>query len=43
MASLGLIKSLTESILGVNEVAVDDFTFKLYYKFAARCHCSAVQ
>jgi len=35
MASLGTIKGITESILGVGEVSIDNFTFKLYYKFSA--------
>jgi len=35
MASLGIIKGVTESILGVGEVSVDDFTFQLFYKFSA--------
>ena len=32
-ATLGLIKNITEAVLGIGEVAIDNFTFKLFYKW----------
>jgi len=31
---LGLIKGATEAILGIGEVSIDNFTFKLFYKWS---------
>ena len=35
-ATLGLIKNITEAVLGIGEVAIDNFTFKLFYKWSDR-------
>ena len=32
-ATVGLIKGATEAILGIGEVSIDNFTFKLFYKW----------
>jgi len=32
--TVGLIKGATEAILGIGEVSVDNFTFKLFYKWS---------
>ena len=32
-ATVGLIKNITEALLGIGEVSIDNFTFKLFYKW----------
>ena len=32
-ATVGLIKNITEALLGIGEVSVDNFTFQLFYKW----------
>ena len=32
-ATVGVIKSITEAVLGIGEVSIDNFTFKLFYKW----------
>ena len=32
--TVGLIKGATEVILGIGEVSIDNFTFKLFYKWS---------
>jgi len=32
--TIGLVKSATETILGIGEVSIDNFTFKLFYKWS---------
>jgi len=34
-ATVGLIKNITEALLGIGEVSIDNFTFKLFYKWSA--------
>ena len=31
---VGLIKDATQSVLGIGEVSIDNFTFKLFYKWS---------
>lgn len=33
--TVGLIKGATETLLGIGEVSIDNFTFKLFYKWSA--------
>ena len=33
--TVGLIKGATEAVLGIGEIAIDNFTFKLFYKWSA--------
>ena len=32
--TIGIVKSATETILGIGEVSIDNFTFKLFYKWS---------
>ena len=32
--TVGLIKGATEVVLGIGEVSIDNFTFKLFYKWS---------
>ena len=32
-ATVGLIKNITEALLGIGEVSIDNFTFQLFYKW----------
>ena len=32
--TVGLIKGATEAVLGIGEIAIDNFTFKLFYKWS---------
>ena len=32
--TVGLIKGATEAVLGIGEVSIDNFTFKLFYKWS---------
>jgi len=33
-AAIGIVKSATESVMGIGEVSIDNFTFKLFYKWS---------
>ena len=33
--TVGLIKGATEAVLGIGEISIDNFTFKLFYKWGA--------
>ena len=32
--TVGLIKGATEAVLGIGEISIDNFTFKLFYKWS---------
>lgn len=32
--AIGIVKSATEVVLGIGEVSIDNFTFKLFYKWS---------
>jgi len=33
-ATVGIIKSATEAVLGIGGISIDNFTFKLFYKWS---------
>ena len=41
---VGLIKGATETVLSIGEVSIDNFTFRLFYKWSATLFiaCSAI-
>ena len=33
-SAIAIVKSATEAVLGIGEVSIDNFTFKLFYKWS---------